>query len=57
MGQVRIKIATELNLANKNAFEFLWVDNFPMFEYDEDTKSYKAAHHMFSFLNKNILIL
>ncbi|AYE36317.1 aspartate--tRNA ligase [Borrelia turcica IST7] len=48
MGQVRIKIATELNLANKNAFEFLWVDNFPMFEYDEDTKSYKAAHHMFS---------
>ncbi|WP_445435990.1 aspartate--tRNA ligase [Candidatus Borreliella tachyglossi] len=48
MGQVRIKIATELNLINKNVFEFLWVDDFPMFEYDEEAKSYKATHHIFS---------
>ncbi|AJW73249.1 aspartate--tRNA ligase [Borrelia hermsii] len=48
MGQVRIKIATELNLINKNIFEFLWIYDFPLFEYDEDTKSYQAAHHMFS---------
>ncbi|UPA17932.1 aspartate--tRNA ligase [Borrelia puertoricensis] len=48
MGQIRIKIANELNLTNKNTFEFLWIYDFPLFEYDEDTKSYKAAHHMFS---------
>ncbi|BDU62878.1 aspartate--tRNA(Asp/Asn) ligase [Candidatus Borrelia fainii] len=48
MGQIRIKIANELNLINKNTFEFLWIYDFPLFEYDEDTKSYKAAHHMFS---------
>ncbi|AHH10622.1 aspartate--tRNA ligase [Borrelia coriaceae] len=55
MGQVRIKIATELNLINKNIFEFLWIYDFPLFEYDEDTKNYKAAHHMFS-LPKQIYI-
>ncbi|AHH08422.1 aspartate--tRNA ligase [Borrelia anserina] len=48
MGQVRTRIANELNLINKNVFEFLWIYDFPLFEYDEDTKSYKAAHHMFS---------
>ncbi|ACH94684.1 aspartate--tRNA ligase [Borrelia recurrentis] len=48
IGQIRIKIATELNLINKNIFEFLWIYDFPLFEYDEDTQSYKAAHHMFS---------
>ncbi|BCR21872.1 aspartate--tRNA ligase [Borrelia sp. HM] len=48
MGQVRIKIATELNLIQKNTFEFAWIYDFPLFEYDEETKSYQAAHHMFS---------
>ncbi|QMU99221.1 aspartate--tRNA ligase [Borrelia sp. A-FGy1] len=55
MGQIRIKIATELNLAKKNVFEFLWIDNFPMFEYDEDTKTYKAAHHVFSLPQKKYI--
>ncbi|WP_024653583.1 aspartate--tRNA ligase [Borrelia persica] len=48
MGQIRIKIANELNIINKNTFEFLWIYDFPLFEYDEETQSYKAAHHMFS---------
>ncbi|UER67620.1 aspartate--tRNA ligase [Borrelia sp. BU AG58] len=55
MGQVRIKIANELNVVNRNAFEFLWIDNFPMFEYDEDAKRYKAAHHMFSLPQKKYI--
>ncbi|BCR21053.1 aspartate--tRNA ligase [Borrelia miyamotoi] len=48
MGQVRSKIATELNLINKNIFEFLWIYDFPLFEYNEETKNYQALHHMFS---------
>ncbi|BCR19398.1 Aspartate--tRNA ligase [Borrelia miyamotoi] len=48
MGQVRSKIANELNLINKNTFKFLWIYDFPLFEYDEETKNYKAVHHMFS---------
>ncbi|WKC58001.1 aspartate--tRNA ligase [Borrelia sp. P9F1] len=55
MGQIRIKIANELNLVRKNAFEFLWVNDFPMFEYDEDKKRYKAAHHMFSLPQKRYI--
>ncbi|UGQ16126.1 aspartate--tRNA ligase [Borrelia sp. RT5S] len=55
MGQVRINIANELNIARKNVFEFLWVDNFPMFEYDESTKKYKSAHHMFSLPQKKYI--
>ncbi|AGT27421.1 aspartate--tRNA ligase [Borrelia miyamotoi] len=48
MGQIRSKIATELNLINKNTFEFLWIYDFPLFEYDEETKNYQSVHHMFS---------
>ncbi|AHH04962.1 Aspartate--tRNA ligase [Borrelia miyamotoi] len=48
MGQVRSKIANELNLINKNTFKFLWIYDFPLFEYDEETKNYQAVHHMFS---------
>ncbi|WP_024655373.1 aspartate--tRNA ligase [Borrelia hispanica] len=55
IGQIRIKIANELNLINKNMFEFLWVYDFPLFEYDEDTQSYKAAHHMFSMPQKKYI--
>ncbi|ASQ29223.1 aspartate--tRNA ligase [Borrelia miyamotoi] len=55
MGQVRSKIAIELNLINKNTFEFLWIYDFPLFEYDEETKSYQAVHHMFSLPKKKYI--
>ncbi|AFU74739.1 aspartyl-tRNA synthetase [Borreliella afzelii HLJ01] len=55
MGQIRIKIANDLGLIDENKFEFLWVYDFPLFEYDENTKTYIPAHHMFSIPKKRYI--
>ncbi|MCD2418224.1 amino acid--tRNA ligase-related protein, partial [Borreliella burgdorferi] len=55
MGQIRIKIANDLGLIDENKFEFLWVYDFPLFEYDENTKTYSPAHHMFSLPKKQYI--
>lgn len=55
MGQIRIKIANDIGLIDENKFEFLWVYDFPLFEYDENTKTYTPAHHMFSLPKKRYI--
>lgn len=35
-------------LINENEYKFLWVVDFPMFEYDEENKRWKAMHHPFT---------
>jgi aspartyl-tRNA synthetase len=47
MGFLRQKVGHDRGLAEK-AWRFLWVVDFPMFEYDEETKSWKARHHPFT---------
>ncbi len=48
MGQVRLEFGRRLKLIPEGAFEFLWVLNFPLLEYDEDEKRYVAVHHPFT---------
>ena len=48
LGALRLKIANELNLIPKDQFNFLWVVDFPMFEYSESEGRYKAMHHPFT---------
>ncbi|MDP4092880.1 MAG: aspartate--tRNA ligase [Bacillota bacterium] len=48
LGQLRLEIARRLNLLNKNEFKFLWVTQFPLFEYDEEEKRWVAVHHPFT---------
>lgn len=48
LGALRIEMAKRLNLINPDALEFLWVVDFPMFEYDEEEKRYVAMHHPFT---------
>ncbi len=48
MGALRIEMAKRRNLINKNELAFLWVVDFPMFEYDEEEKRYVAMHHPFT---------
>jgi aspartyl-tRNA synthetase len=48
LGAVRIKLARDLGLVTKGTFEFCWIVDFPLFEYNEDAKHWEAAHHMFS---------
>ena len=48
---LRVKLGHDLDLINKDAYEFLWVTDFPMFEYDENENRYVAAHHPFTSPN------
>lgn len=51
LGALRVKLGHDLDLINKDAYEFLWVTDFPMFEYDENENRYIAAHHPFTSPN------
>lgn len=50
LGALRLKIANDLDLIDKNKFNFLWVVDFPMFEFSEEENRYKACHHPFTML-------
>ena len=47
-GLARTRIGTELDLIDANRFEFCWIVDFPMFEYDEDNKKIDFSHNPFS---------
>lgn len=48
LGALRVKLAKELNLLDPNQFNFLWVTDWPLLEYDEESHRYVAAHHPFT---------
>ena len=48
LAPLRVKLGADLNLYEKDAFEFVWVVDFPMFEYNEDQKRYDSLHHPFT---------
>ena len=48
LGQLRLNIAKRENLLDPNRFEFLWVVDFPMFDWLEDEKRWEFMHHPFT---------
>ena len=48
LGNLRLEIAKNLDLLNKNVYKFLWVTEFPEFEYSEEQGRYLAMHHPFT---------
>ena len=48
LGAVRNLLGTMLNLKNPKELKFLWIVNWPLYEYSEDEKRYVAAHHPFT---------
>ncbi len=50
LGALRKEIAKRENLIPKGVYKPLWVTEFPMFEYNEDTKNYDPMHHPFTSL-------
>ena len=48
LGALRIHVSEKLGLRDKNKFKALWVTDFPMFEWDEESKRYHAMHHPFT---------
>ena len=47
-GLARTRVAEQLGLIDQNRFEFCWIVDFPMFEYDEDAKKVDFSHNPFS---------
>ena len=52
LGALRLKLGHELELVDHDKYNFLWVTDFPMFEYSEEEARYVAAHHPFTSPNK-----
>ncbi len=48
LGGLRLRAAKEQNMIPEEKWNFLWVTNFPLFEWDEETQRYFARHHPFT---------
>ena len=48
LGEVRLKLGRDLGLIDDSRWAFLWVVDFPMFEFDEDEERWVALHHPFT---------
>lgn len=48
LGAVRLALRDQLKLVDSSQFSYLWVVDFPMFEYDEENQRYVAKHHPFT---------
>jgi aspartyl-tRNA synthetase len=49
LGAVRSKLGKDLGLCDPKRFEFAWIIDFPMFEFNEEENRWEAAHHMFTW--------
>jgi len=48
LGALRLKVAKQLDIIPEDKFNFLWITEFPFFEYNEETKHWDAMHHPFT---------
>jgi aspartyl-tRNA synthetase len=57
LSELRLELARRLGLIDGNSFNFLWVTDFPLLEYDDEQKRYTAVHHPFTAPNETQLHL
>ena len=55
LSKLRIELAKKMELIKDTEFKFCWVVDFPLFDFDEDSQTWKPAHHMFSMPKKECL--
>lgn len=48
LGALRLEVAKRIDIIPKNTYKFLWITEFPFFEYNEETGKYDAMHHPFT---------
>ena len=48
LGNLRLELARQMDLLDKNVYNFLWVTEFPLLEYNEELGRYQAMHHPFT---------
>ncbi len=50
LGALRVELAKQMNLLDKNEYRFVWVTEFPLLEWNEEENRYTAMHHPFTML-------
>lgn len=55
LGALRLKLGKRLDIIPKDKFAFLWITDFPFFEYNEETGHWDAMHHPFTMPNDDCL--
>jgi aspartyl-tRNA synthetase len=53
LGDIRVHLAKKLDIINNDVFEFVWVYDFPLFEWDENEKRLTSIHHPFTHPDKD----
>lgn len=53
LGAIRVRLAKELDLIDPDTFNYLWVVDWPMFEWSEEEGRYMSAHHPFTLPQKD----
>ncbi|HHD63255.1 MAG TPA: aspartate--tRNA ligase [Desulfobulbaceae bacterium] len=48
LAELRLELAGRLNLIDRETFDFLWITDFPLLEYDHEQKRHTAVHHPFT---------
>ncbi len=48
LGALRLELARQMNLLDPNEFRFVWITQFPQFEWSEEEQRFKAMHHPFT---------
>lgn len=48
LGRTRVEIANKIGIIPQNTFKVLWINDFPMFEWNEEDKRFQAQHHPFT---------
>lgn len=48
LGALRLEIAENLGMLDKNEYKFVWITEFPLLEWNEDLNRYQAMHHPFT---------
>lgn len=48
LGNLRLELARQMELLDKNVYHFLWVTEFPLLEYNDELGRYQAMHHPFT---------
>ena len=57
LGALRIEVATQMGIIDEDKFNFLWVTEFPLLEWDEEENRYTAMHHPFTMPMDEDLVL
>ncbi|MDA1196567.1 MAG: aspartate--tRNA ligase [Nanoarchaeota archaeon] len=52
LGRLRIKLADHFKIYDQEEFNFCWITEFPLFEWDDDNEKWEMAHHMFCMPKK-----